>query len=259
MNDMKLGVFGDSFADPRSFNERGNFAWPVLLLKDLKLSGKDCYALRGTSHWWSYEQFLKNYKKYDTIVFVHTTAIRWPHLPDAETGRHWLIGGKSDFGDIDELTSPLLKQINPYYVDIFSDELLNFISHNIYKSVNQICADNGIQLINIMPFKNEYETENYGFPILTGLTAISWNERVVVNDTRYTIVEALQLVNDIREHSRYCHLNKSNNRSLSELIKDLIVTKRDGLIDLNSYDCWTTEDDDLNAYYAAKLKEQTDV
>jgi hypothetical protein len=253
---MKLGVFGDSFADPIDFNASDNFAWPVLLSKECNLTKKDCYARKGTSHWWSYEQFLLNYKKYDTIVFVHTSAMRWPHLPTEETGRHWMVG---EFGDIDGLVSPLLKQINPHYMDIFSDELLNFISHNIYKSVNQICADNGIHLINIMPFKNEYEAVNFGFPTLTGLTAISWNERVVVNDTRYTIVEALQLVNDIREYSRYCHLNKSNNRSLFDLIKDLIVTKRDGLIDLNSYDCWTTEDDDLNAYYAAKLKEQTDV
>jgi hypothetical protein len=253
---MKLGVFGDSFADPIDFNASDNFAWPVLLSKECNLTKKDCYARKGTSHWWSYEQFLLNYKKYDTIVFVHTSAMRWPHLPTEETGRHWMVG---EFGDIDGLVSPLLKQINPHYMDIFSDELLNFISHNIYKSVNQICADNGIHLINIMPFKNEYEAVNFGFPTLTGLTAISWNERVVVNETRYTIVEALQLVNDIREYSRYCHLNKSNNRSLFDLIKDLIVTKRDGLIDLNSYDCWTTEDDDLNAYYAAKLKEQTDV
>jgi hypothetical protein len=253
---MKLGVFGDSFADPIDFNASDNFAWPVLLSKECNLTKKDCYARKGTSHWWSYEQFLQHYKKYDTIVFVHTSAMRWPHLPTEETGRHWMVG---EFGDIDGLVSPLLKQINPHYMDIFSDELLNFISHNIYKSVNQICADNGIHLINIMPFKNEYEAVNFGFPTLTGLTAISWNERVVVNDTRYTIVEALQLVNDIREYSRYCHLNKSNNRSLFDLIKDLIVTKRDGLIDLNSYDCWTTEDDDLNAYYAAKLKEQTDV
>ena len=254
MSDMKLGVFGDSFADPIDFNASDNFAWPVLLSKECNLTKKDCYARKGTSHWWSYEQFLLNYKKYDTIIFVHTSAMRWPHLPTEETGRHWMVG---EFGDIDGLVSPLLRQINPHYMDLFSEELLNFISQNIYRSVNQICLEHGIQLVNIMPFETEYVVEDFGYPTLTGLTKISLDERVVINGTRYTIVEALHLVEEIREYSRYCHLNKTNNRTLSDMMIELIESKRSGVIDLTAYDCWTTENDDLNTYYANKLRSKT--
>jgi len=253
---MKLGIFGDSFADPIDFNASDNFAWPVLLSKEYNFSKKDCYARKGTSHWWSHEQFLKNYKKYDTIIFVHTSAMRWPYLPDDETGRHWMVG---EFGEIEGLVSPLLRQINPHYMNIFSEKLLNFISQNIYRSVNEICRDHGIQLINVMPFETEHAVEDFGYPVLTGLTKISLDERVVMHGTRYTIVEALEMVGDIREYSRYCHLNKTNNLTLFKLVNDLINNKKTGVIDLTAQDCWTTENDYLNAYYTTKLKEQADV
>jgi hypothetical protein len=251
---MKVGIFGDSFADPIKFNESENFSWPVLLSKEFTLSKKDCYAQQGTSHWWSYEQFLKNYKKYDTIIFVHTNAIRWPHLPADETGKHWNVGVRGKLGEVDSLATPLLRKINSHFVDIFSDELLNFISRNIYKAVNELCLQHNIQLLNIMPFDVEYNIEDFGYPTLTGLRAISANERVVIDGNRYNIIESLALVNELSDSNRYCHLNRANNRSLATIITDLILTKKNGIVDLTSYDCWATEDENLNACYITKLK-----
>lgn len=255
---MKLGIFGDSFASPShlstsnydGFKRKGNFSWPVLLSKEFNFSHKNCHSQTGSSHWWSYEQFLKNYKKYDTIIFTHTEVTRWPHLPEGEIG-HWNIGERGRSVEI--LETSLQRKINPHFIDIFSDELLNFISRNIYKSINELCLQNGIQLINIIPFEMSYQVEDYGYPVLTGLSTISKAEKATINNKHYTILELMPLVNEL-DFFRYCHLNVNNNNNLAKILKDVIINRKNGFIDLTSYDCWTTDDAELNAYYTNKLK-----
>ena len=76
---MKIAIFGDSYADPYN-NSIEAVSWTKLLKEksnDYKITN---FAYGGTSLWWSYELFLKNYEKFDTIIFVITTAGRLSNL-----------------------------------------------------------------------------------------------------------------------------------------------------------------------------------
>lgn len=76
---LKVGIFGDSYADPIShghdnFKDMDQLGWPNLLKYkyEVGLHGKT-----GSSIFYSYQQFLKYHEQYDKIVFVVTNPERW--------------------------------------------------------------------------------------------------------------------------------------------------------------------------------------
>ena len=74
---MKIAIYGDSFADIVN-NRRAiaEISWPTLLNKHFEQV--DNYARAGTSLYWSMEQFERTHANYDRVIFVVTTAGRWP-------------------------------------------------------------------------------------------------------------------------------------------------------------------------------------
>ena len=87
---LKLGVFGDSFAQP-SIKYGG---WPNDLSQMVNLP-LDNFANAGTSLWYSYKLFLENYKNYSHIVFTYTNPHRWASLPDDLVKWAWLVHPES--------------------------------------------------------------------------------------------------------------------------------------------------------------------
>ena len=76
---LKVGMFGDSYADPirhghDNFRELDDIGWPNLLRNKYEVG---LHALAGSSIYYSYQEFLKHHEKYDKIVFVVTDPIRW--------------------------------------------------------------------------------------------------------------------------------------------------------------------------------------
>jgi hypothetical protein len=76
---LKVGIFGDSYADPirhghDNFRELDDIGWPNLLRNKYEVG---LHALAGSSIYYSYQEFLKHHEKYDKIVFVVTDPIRW--------------------------------------------------------------------------------------------------------------------------------------------------------------------------------------
>jgi hypothetical protein len=76
---LKVGIFGDSYADPirhghDNFRELDAIGWPNLLKNNYEVG---LHALAGSSIYYSYQEFLKHHEKYDKIVFVVTDPIRW--------------------------------------------------------------------------------------------------------------------------------------------------------------------------------------
>ena len=65
---MNIAIFGDSFADS-SINRDKFTSQTTYLSNDYNIKN---FAKAGTSLWWSYEKFIKNYEKFDTIIFVAT-------------------------------------------------------------------------------------------------------------------------------------------------------------------------------------------
>jgi len=77
---MRLGIFGDSFADCTNDTTKvAPYAWWNILAS--KLSSVTDIGVHGTgasSLFFSYQKFLKLYKNYDLIIFCVTGATRYP-------------------------------------------------------------------------------------------------------------------------------------------------------------------------------------
>ena len=76
-NDMKLAIYGDSFADALFTQDSHRyFQWPNILADKLNVYDYSNYALGGTSLNFSYMKFLESHEKYDKIIFVVTDSNR---------------------------------------------------------------------------------------------------------------------------------------------------------------------------------------
>lgn len=251
---MNIGIFGDSFADPTNRTKGKYDSWMTLLSQSLSTEYKT-YGHYGTSHWWSYEQFLQNYKKHDTIVFCHTRSSRWPHLPDHMIGEHWHVG---HFNHNDIHAKDLLK-ILPAYKYVFTEELLNFISTNIFTSVNNLCREEGIYLVNMMCYgdgpeqggghQDSYPLINTEFPIYKNMDGISALEECIINGERVPIIKILQ-DRKLPDMNRSCHYNPENHKRLTAILKDTIENKKTNIFsDLVKDFEWSTFDEELNNIY----------
>lgn len=83
---MKVGIFGDSFAD--EFLRDGK-SWIECLRDNYDYDEVTSYGYGGTSLEWSYNNFLEHYNKYDTIIFILTDHRRH-HFFDKRSNRELL-------------------------------------------------------------------------------------------------------------------------------------------------------------------------
>jgi hypothetical protein len=233
---MKIGVFGDSFADPNPWRET---SWVHYLGNEENIE-IETFASSGTSHWWSYKKFLKNYTKFDVVIFCHTSHMRWPYLPKEYRGSEWNVGyeGKN-------ITSDDFQQnINRFFGDIFEEPLLEFISSSIIKEVNQRCKQENIYLINLGMDPDDcsvYQSSEADFPILTNLNSLSRLERTILEGKEYNTCDLLSKLKtfDVRAN----HLSPANNRILAKLLHKLINENTMNLnIDLVSSHTWQIHD-----------------
>jgi hypothetical protein len=77
---MKIGIFGDSFADPGNDTRRtAEYSWFNIFAGKLnETCSIDFHGLGASSLFFSYEKFLKYYQNYDLIIFCVTGASRYP-------------------------------------------------------------------------------------------------------------------------------------------------------------------------------------
>lgn len=88
---IKLGIFGDSFADPigghPSRPDMDTLAWPHLFPRDLYQVG--IHSGSGSSLYYSWNLFQKHQQEYDRVVLVITTPARFPGCwPGSPRPRH---------------------------------------------------------------------------------------------------------------------------------------------------------------------------
>jgi hypothetical protein len=229
---MKIGVFGDSYADPNQWQEA---SWNHYLGNKENIE-IETFAASGTSHWWSYKKFLNNYTKFDVVIFCHTSLMRWPHLPKEYHGREWNVGyeGKNITAD------DFQQNINRFFGDVFEEPLLAFISSSIIKEVNQRCKQENIYLVNLCMESDDrvYQSSEIDFPILTNLDNLSKLERTRMEGKEYNTCELLSKLKtfDVRAN----HLSPANNRLLANLLYKLITEHTMNLnIDLLSSQAWS--------------------
>lgn len=226
---MKIGIFGDSFADNSGHLTPGGPGWSNMI-KD-EYADVNCHALSGSSMWYSRNLFLDHYKNYDVIIFSFTSNNRWPNLPKHLQGRAWNIGYQEDQSQDD-----FLDIINPYFWEVFPNELTSYINSAIHREVVDLCKENDKYLISVIPFelideddpdfhmKHGFTVYPNNFPCITGLNVISHREQIKIDDQ---LVGTCKILFKIQgEEIRGCHLSPANNRIIRDWMIDCINTKK---------------------------------
>lgn len=213
-----IGFFGDSWIDIHGHTNEDY--WPVLTAKKCNLTPAYIGA-SGSSHYNAYKKFLKNYKKFEVIVFSHTAYTRYPCLPEEEEEKHlhWNTGQFSD----SNLKNEFFNKVGPYYFDLFPDDLLTFICGHIYHEINQTCLENNIYLINVFPYGVKYDTVTE-FPIIRNLQNVSSREVIKIDGKEYNTQQWLSKSWTGLDF-RMCHLNFSNHEMLSNILANIIKEK----------------------------------
>lgn len=84
---MKIGIFGDSFADEHMKNGK---SWIECLREDYDYDAVTSFGYGGTSIEWSYNNFLINVDNFDFIIFLLTDERRI-HFTDSSTDKELLF------------------------------------------------------------------------------------------------------------------------------------------------------------------------
>ena len=81
---MRIGVFGDSFADRNPYNPESPFKEDESWMKWMEESGHEIttYGKTGTSTWYSFQQFLAHHDQFDHVIFCYSSMHRIHHLPE---------------------------------------------------------------------------------------------------------------------------------------------------------------------------------
>jgi len=234
---LKLGVFGDSFAQC-SVTYSG---WPDDLSKMINLP-IDNFGRAGTSLWYSYKKFLENFKNYSHIVFTYTNPHRWASLPDHLVKWAWLTNQESiDMAlSLSESTKKQMTTLLEAHKILFDPDLDIFLYQHIFNQVNKICKENNIKIYNVLPFEiiniqekrhrflswytnhNSEKLNNEYFidfslrkgPCLVNLSLITSEE--MKQKDEFPKLDFIHKVADIRG----CHMNVTNNKVIATILTE---------------------------------------
>lgn len=212
---MNLGIFGDSWADinPAIHHniEQDRLPWAMWLSHKLpaKLS---CYALSGTGLWWSFENFLKTYKRFEKIVFLYTHYGRWNGLTD-EISSIAHIREPEQINWVQAEHKDYAQKLIDAYPFLYNDNLNTFVYQQVFNEVNYLCDKYGIQLVNILAF----DREGPKIDISKQKGAVLYNLVDIMN-FEINNSEKLKKYIGSKYDIRHCHMNPYNNKVLSEII-----------------------------------------
>lgn len=221
---MKLGIFGDSFADIRPwekeiFENPGchiHSPWPIILAKHMSAE-LTVFAEAGTSSWWSYQNFAKNYKKYDAIIFAYSQHNRWHHLSEECKNMHHVTSERShSFPVASSERLKLSSLLANTYRYVASEELDLFMYQSVFNQVNLLCKNNGIQLVNLFTFDDGTFVDcsaRHG-ACISNLIKLSEIEQRKM--TPYQSEKFLKMIRSVDK--RNCHMSWYHNNMLAEMI-----------------------------------------
>jgi hypothetical protein len=144
---MKIGIFGDSYADSGDHECKHKLnqtlAWPEILSQQYDVEN---YAVSGSSFFYSVDQFNKHHSKYDKIIFVVTgydrfefnsyvssicndfTLRKFKHVQNLTSVEFALEGLKES--NANPIIKSALETAKNYYIYINDDER-NMYFHNL--------------------------------------------------------------------------------------------------------------------------------
>jgi hypothetical protein len=220
-----IGVFGDSFATSNVGPEVQGTPWPTTLAKNLNRT-LECHAHPGTSIWWSYVKFLEHHEKYDTIIFTYSQHNRWHHLSEECLTMYHLTVPKH-YNSVPESTperEKIAKILYDAYRYVSSEQLDLFIYQNVFDSVNKICKEKNIRLINVMPFEHGENGKMFiDCSNRAGLVIYNFDGLTKLERSRLTEKQDEDLWNMINSSDRRpCHISSYHNDLVASVIADFI-------------------------------------
>lgn len=210
---MHIGVFGDSYTT-EVFQDRPNESWLQCIRdKGIQVTSHGC---TGTSTWYSYKQFMKNFHRYTHIVFSYSSVNRIHYLPEPlkSFSGYYAPGltSSSMFTELDPDIQQQYHKIVDAYPHLQDSDLDKFVNENIFNTVNSLSAQRGKKIVNLLPFHTTGNDDNFDLtnrkgPCITGIVTVSMKEMPELFANGWT-------------DSRFCHLSQENNKTLSEMIME---------------------------------------
>ena len=205
---MKVGIFGDSFADENFHVDYAKYpAWPTILREKYKLD-VECHGVAGSSLYYSFDKYISNHWRYDKVIFVATAPgrITLPdyietkksktrHINNLATAEHIL---RVEEGNMSLELQKALEAARDYFKYLYDDKREKLFSALMKKELISMSVPGSLILVNTTP--DEGGKEEFT------LFDASMRE-LVANDA----ADDLHLTRD----ARVCHLSKRNNEILA--------------------------------------------
>jgi hypothetical protein len=196
---MKIGVFGDSFANHR---RNSSPTWVDILSETYSV---DNYAEPGSSLFFSVDNFKRRHERYDKIIFCITGPERLM-LPERSKIKYknlncnikfntaeWLLNS-SDASKKDKI---IAKAVYDYYIHVQNNEYDRYVHKLMIDNIKRTRPD-GIFIDGIGDLNQVCHKEN----------------------DHYNKIDNIEKYTDLRN----CHLTETNNRILAEEMKKALET-----------------------------------
>ena len=195
---MKIGIYGDSFACPKSSTDRKintDTPWMTLIEKSNNHDITN-FALSGTSMYWSYNIYKENHTKFDKNIFVATSPGRL-YIPWNDDRQHWTNSNiiNKTYTKLNKNLS-LFDEIYDYYLKIYNPN-----EHKLYKELmlKDIAINNNTLVI---------DTENVPYKIS--------QKEYKYYSHEYKLIDKID--------NRWCHMSQEGNNFLAERIQVWLET-----------------------------------
>jgi len=243
---MRIGVFGDSFADRTAYNPDSPFKEDESWIQAIQLGGNNIttYGKTGTSSWYSFEQFLAHHDQFDHIVFMYSSPHRIHHLPEGLEGLHFLNTPDDLYAHRRQKGLSIEQELE--IVRILTGRVINispafdvWVRQKIFSDVNNICRNKKIKLVNVLTFEDRKEKhystnlEDRAGDCLYNLLAVSKKELPTMGQV----------------DNRWCHLSKELNLVFSQVISQSFNSTDRNIVDLFKIKDLTYDNPEITARY----------
>jgi hypothetical protein len=243
---MRIGVFGDSFADRTPYNPDSPFKEDESWIQAIQDGGNNIttYGKTGTSSWYSFEQFLAHHDQFDHIVFMYSSPHRMHHLPEGLEGLHFLNTPDDLYAYRRQKGLSIEQELE--IVRILTGRVINispafdvWVRQKIFSDVNNICRNKKIKLVNVLTFEDRKEKhystnlEDRAGDCLYNLLAVSKKELPTMGQV----------------DNRWCHLSKELNLVFSQVISQSFNSTDRNIVDLFKIKDLTYDNPEITARY----------